>query len=381
MGKRLLIASMSVGGGHARAGASVAAAVRALAPAWEVRSIDVRDYAAAWFRAAYVTGYLFIVRHVPWLWGLLYRHPPRRGGTLPPWLIRLAFRRYARLVRDLRPDVILATQITASEATDALCARGLFRGVAATVVTDFDAHPSFRAKHIDRFFVPDDDIRARFLAAGLPAERVEATGVPIDPAFERGPDVAAAVARLGLRPGVPRVLLMGGSLGLGPMDAAVRALLATGRPLDLLAVAGHNQRLRRRLEALRGDGAVRLHVFGFVSFVAELMAVADLFVSKPGGLSMTEAITAGVPVLAVDPLAGQEVANLRHLAAQGVVRALADGESLPGAVASLLDDPRGRERLAAAARAYAHRGTAHRIAARLLELSGRKDAGREAGGA
>ena len=370
MGKRLLVASMSLGGGHGRAGQCVASAVAEMRPDWEVRIVDVRDYAAWWFRLVYVTGYLFTVRHIPWLWGLLYRHPGRHsGGTLPPWVIRLALRRFEQLVREYRPDVILSTQITASEATDCLRRRGLFAGAAATVVTDFDAHPTWRADGIDCFFVPDEDIRQRLARRGIPLDRIEATGVPIDPAFEQNLDNGQLRAKHGIRPGVPAVLLMGGSLGLGALRRAVRGLLALGEPMDLVVVAGHNERLRRRLAAMRADGLARLHVLGFVDYIAELMAVADLFVSKPGGLSMTEALTMGLPTLAVDPLPGQEEANASHLEAQGVVLRPARGESLPAAVKRLLGDPAAREHLAQAARAYAHRGTARRIASRVIELA------------
>ena len=370
--KRVLIVAMSVGGGHGKAGQAIAKAIGALAPDWEVRSIDLRDHAACWFRTLYVAGYLFIVRHVPWLWGWLYRHPPKRGGTMPPWLLRRALRPFERLVRDWQPHAILATQITASEATAALRVRGIHRGAAATVVTDFDAHPSWRSEQIDLFFVPDEDIRRRLAATGIPAERLVATGVPIDPAFEQPLDAAALRAKHGLRPEVPVVLLMGGSLGLGPMEAGVRELLASGQPMELLVVAGHNARLRQRLEALHTTGEGRLHAFAFIDFVVELMAVSDLFVSKPGGLSMTEAVTLGVPTLAIAPLAGQEVVNARHLAAQGVVELLGPKERLAAAVGRLLADAPARQRLAAQARAYAPRGPARHIASRLIELVEKK---------
>ncbi|MBM4039245.1 MAG: hypothetical protein FJ290_12095 [Planctomycetes bacterium] len=368
MSSRVLIVAMSVGGGHGKAGQAIAKAIQGLAPDCEVRSIDLRDHAARWFRTLYVAGYLFIVRHVPWVWGWLYRHPPKRGGTLPPWLLRRALRPFERLVRDWQPDAILATQITASEATAALRTRGIHRGANATVVTDFDAHPSWRSGEIDLFFVPDEDIRRRLVGTGIPAERLVATGVPIDPAFEAPFDPAALKAKHGLRPGVPVVLLMGGSLGLGPMEAGVRDLLASGRPVELLVVAGHNARLRRRLEALRPTGESRLHAFGFIDFVVELMAVSDLFVSKPGGLSMTEAVTLGVPTLAIAPLAGQEVVNGRHLAAQGVVELLRPGETLAVGVERLLADAPARERLSAAARAYARHHSALHVAERTIEL-------------
>ena len=374
MSRRLLIVSLAVGGGHGRAGQCVASALQDAAPGWDVKSVDLGDYGSRWFRLLYVSGYLFIVRRLPWLWGFLYRHPTRKRGTLPPWVLRWVLRPFERLVRDYDPHVILCTQLTASEATDQLRSRGLYHGVAATIVTDFDSHRTWLADHIDLFFVPDDALRQRFVAIGLPPERVEATGVPIDPAFEGDFDGVALRATHGLRPDVPVVLLMGGSLGLGSMEAAVRALLATHQPLDLVVVAGHNETLRQRLESIETDGPARLRVFGFVDFVPELMAVADLFVSKPGGLSMTEAMTMGVPTLAVDPLPGQEVANLRHLAARGVVQPLEDGEGLAEAVMRLLADEAGRRRVSQDARAYVHHHTARHIATRLVELAAARDA-------
>jgi len=380
MSQRVLIVAMSVGGGHGKAGEAIARAMAERAPGWQVRAIDLRDHAAAWFRTLYVTGYLFIVRHAPWLWGWLYRHPPRRGGTLPPWLLQRALRPFEQLVREFQPNAILATQITGSEAAAALRARGIHRGIAATVVTDFDAHPSWRNGQIDAFFVPDEDLRIRLAATGIPLERLEATGVPIDPAFEGPFDVAALKEKHEIRPDVPVVLLMGGSLGLGPMEGAVRDLLAAGKPRDVLVVSGRNAALRARLERLVPVGQTRLHVFGFVDYVAELMAASDLFVSKPGGLSMTEAVTVGVPTLAIAPLAGQEVANARHLAAQGVVECPRPGEPLAAAVERLLGDEAARQRLAAAARAYAPRRPARRIAERVVELvEGKQPPSRPAG--
>ena len=386
MAKRFLIATMSMGGGHGMAGQCVADALRELAPDCEPRVIDICDHLAPWFRTLYGSGYLFMVRHIPWLWGFLYRHPARRGGTLPPWLLRRVARPYERLVADTRPDAILTTQITASEATDSLRARGLHAGATATIVTDFDAHPSWRADGIDRFFVPDEAIVEGFLRLGIPARRVEATGIPIRPAFEQSFDVPALKAKHGVRSDARVVLLMGGSLGMGQMEQAASQLLAADGPCDLLIVTGHNQRLRSRLERLKATGESRpkrrsrverleaigenrLRVFGFIDYVHELMAISDLFISKPGGLSMTEAVTLGVPTLAVDPLPGQEMANARHLESRGLIHWLRPGEPLMPAVGALLQDAEARARLSAAGRAYALRGAARRIAARLLALN------------
>jgi len=372
MADRVLIVALSVGGGHASAGRSVEAALREIQPDIDVRTIDLHKYSSRWFRLIYVSGYLFIVRHMPWLWAWLYKHPRKNGGTLPPWLLRNAIRPLEKLVAEYRPDAILATQITASEGASSLRERGLYGGATATVVTDFDANPVWQAPGIDCFFVPDEAVREGLIAAtSIPPERIEATGVPIRPDFEQDFDVPALKEKHGLRPDVPVVLLMGGSLGLGDMETAVRQLLATGRPMDLVVVAGTNEKLKQSIAALEPSGDTRLQALGFIDYVHELMVCTDLFVSKPGGLSMTEAVTMGVPTLAVAPLAGQEVANARHLESQGVVRTPQEGQSLADAVTALLDSPEECQRLADAARAYAKRHAAHAIAQRVLDLGDR----------
>ncbi len=366
-----MIASASLGGGHGRAGACVAQALAELDPGCEVRCVDLCELSAWWFRGLYMRGYLLMVRRMPRLWAFLYERPPRRGGgTLPPWVLRRALPGYERLVREFEPDVVLSTQITASEATAALRKRGALRSKTATVVTDFDPHPAWNTGGIDLFMVADEAVREGFIRAGIPPERLEATGIPISPAFEGPFDRDALRAKHGLRPEVPVVLLMGGSLGLGGLEEAAAALLSSGRAMDLVVVAGHNARLRRRLERLEAAGEARLKVLGFVDFVHELMAAADLFVSKPGGLSMTEAVTVGVPTLAIAPLPGQELANLRHLLSQGVVASPREGEGLAEAVERLLDDSAARDALRAACGRYARRQAARRVAERLLDMIG-----------
>jgi len=368
--RRILIASASLGGGHGRAGECVAEALRELDPGCEVRCVDLVGLSAWWFRAVYMQGYLFIVRRVPRLWGFLYKRPPRKGGgTLPGWFLRFGLRGYERLARDFEPSVVLSTQITASEATAALRRRGVLKAKTATVVTDFDPHPAWNTGGIDLFLVADDAIREGFVGVGIPPERLVATGIPISPAFEGPFDREALRAKHALRPGVPVVLLMGGSLGLGGLAEVADALLASGRAMDLVVVAGHNERLRRRLGRLAPRGEARLEVLGFVDFVHELMAAADLFVSKPGGLSMTEAATVGVPTLAIAPLPGQEMANLRHLLARGVVDCPREGESLTGAVERLLDDEPARQALRQACRRYARPRAARRVAECILGLA------------
>jgi processive 1,2-diacylglycerol beta-glucosyltransferase len=173
------------------------------------------------------------------------------------------------------------------------------------------------------------------------------SGIPIDPAFALPFDKAELLRAFGLDPQRPVVLVMGGGMGPAPLDKVVEILELCGLPLQVLAVCGHNQKMRQRLERLRSMVALDLHVFGWTDTVPELMAVADLLISKPGGVTAAEALAIGLPMVLTHPIPGPEERHLRYLEQQSVaVRARALGE-IPQLVSRLLTD---RERLSDMAR-------------------------------
>jgi processive 1,2-diacylglycerol beta-glucosyltransferase len=335
---RVLILSMSMGGGHTRAGEAVARQLALLDPAADIRIVDTRGCLSAALSVPYVGGYLLVSRHLPFLWGLLYDHPIlRRGGTVPRRLLWHSMRRLRALVRAFRPHVALATQVTAAEAAALLAERGELPAAAA-VVTDYDSHPCWRLEGIDRFFVADEAVLRGMVAMGIPRPKLMASGIPVHEEFERPCDRRQLRNRLGLDADAPTVLLMGGAQGLGRMVDQARELLRLPRPLQIVAVAGRNVSLQRALRRLVPPEGVCLDVLGYVGNVHDWMRAADVLVSKAGGVSMAEALQSGVPTVTVDVLRGQEAVNSRHLSEAGCVRTVPRGVSVAAAVAELLGD-------------------------------------------
>jgi processive 1,2-diacylglycerol beta-glucosyltransferase len=230
---------------------------------------------------------------------------------------RLGRHRLASLLETLAPDAVVSVHATPAAAMAALAAEGRRLPPHTTVVTDFVAHSQWLARGLDRYCVADDEVGRELVARGIPRTRVLVTGVPLRPEFARPLDAAEARRRLGIPARAPLVLAMAGSHGrLGRLPDVVRALRRLPGPVQSLVVAGQDEALARRLEALAAGAPIR--ILGYAADVRSLMAAADLLVTKAGGMTLAEALAAEVPLLLYGSLAGQERRNERFAARAGV---------------------------------------------------------------
>jgi processive 1,2-diacylglycerol beta-glucosyltransferase len=231
--------------------------------------------------------------------------------------------------------------------------------------TDFLSHVFHRNRAFAGWYVASPEAVLQYEADGL-SEGVRLTGIPVHPAYADPPSREEARARLGL-PREGRVLLvMSGGIGVGPIEQVVGSL-ARRR-------AGSSRCLRKQRgppsaapAALRGPPGLRIE--GFVGDMPDRYAASDLVVMKPGGLSTSEVLCVGLPILLIDPIPGQEQRNSDYLLDRGAARVLFERRSAGEKVRRILDDPEERERLrracAALARPLAGREIARDLLARL----------------
>jgi processive 1,2-diacylglycerol beta-glucosyltransferase len=352
--RRLLVLSVSAGAGHTRAGEALEEAARSRWPAADVRHVDILDFTLSLYRKGYVRSYLEMVNRAPELWGYLYQasdHPKRFSlqSKLVRLFDRLEFARFRRFVRDFHPDAVLTTHFLACQIFAPYRRRGRDRVPLGVVVTDFDAHAFWVQPTADRFFVGAPEVKALLAARGIPADKISVTGIPIKPAFSKRLSRSALRKRLGLTKERPVVLVMSGGAGVGAFAEAVKSVLDCG-PVDVLAVAGRNEKARRRLGKVRVPERSSLHVFGFVEDVASLMAVADLAVGKSGGLTTAECLAMGLPLVVFNPIPGQEERNCDFLLEAGAGLKAIGPAMLSYKVSSLLSDEPRRRRMSRAAR-------------------------------
>ena len=318
---KLLLISANAGAGHIRAAAALEEAARELYPQAEIRNVDILSFTDPIYRRAYANSWLKMADNAPALWGYIYSSSDtakakKKQAAVIRAFDRIEFRKFRKFVAEFSPDVVIATHFLPGQilATSRKEKWGRFKF--GCVLTDFDAHVLWAQPSFDRFFVGNDELVEILADKGMEHDKITVTGIPIMKAFAQPMRREAARAKLGLRDDAPVVLCMGGGMGLGNMDTIVEAVISQP-PVQVLAVAGKNAKLKKDIEALKVPRGSELRVFGFVNNIPEMMAAADFAVSKSGGLSSSECLAMGLPMLVPNPIPGQEERNADFLAESG----------------------------------------------------------------
>lgn len=337
---RILIATVTAGGGHLAAAAALDEAWRALRPGDVVERIDLVKFFSPLHRKLYADGYVKLVERAPELWGMIFAKTDdpkvaRRLNRIQQLFPSRSRLRFARHLKQCKPDAVICTHYAPLEALGQMRSRSKGQSpFVVSVVTDFEAHALWMDAVVDLYCVAAEETKARLVARGALAKNVVATGIPIAAKFAAQVDALAVRKGLGLRDDLPTLLVLSGGFGMGPVGKILAALDQVEREFQTVVVCGRNEDLRRELAAQ--DRRHPTRVLGFASNMHELMAVADLIITKPGGLTSSEALALGKPLLILDPIPGQEAANSDFLLERGAAAKVNRVEDLPYRVEQLL---------------------------------------------
>jgi len=299
----ILILTVSHGASHTRTAKALQNAFAAIAPSAQTEVLDALRLCARWFRA-YYSSYLVLLERWPRFWGWIEGIQHRSQATGPRWLYRCGAQPLFRHLREERPDIVIATEVGMCELA-ALVKRHYEMDFLLVASCGMDVDRAWVQPEVDVFIVPPGDAVCQISAAGAPNSKIRVTGVPIDPAFTNLPDRRTARNKLGLQNDLPMLLILFGGAGLGSPAEIFPQLRKIQSPVQAVFIAGGNERLVRELEQ-RCQGQPNFRVQGWVSNIHEWMAAADLLLSKPGASTVNEALTAGLPLVAFDPLPGNE---------------------------------------------------------------------------
>ena len=364
---KILVLFVPAGGGHKAAARAVAEAAAARGAEAEV--VDALELTPPWFARAYVGAHLRSTEHAPALYGQGFRALDQRHALVDG--VRGAFDRAvgAALLRHAartRPAAIISTHFFPLEVLGHARLTGALDVPLVGVVTDYAAHAFWAEPGVDRFCTPAGRAARDLVRHGVSPDAVVATGIPVRPAFGMAAPFAAPA------PGAPvRVLVTSGGFGVGPMAAIIRSF--AGVTAELTVVCGDNPGRVAEAKRAAAEAGVRAEVVGFEADMARRVAAAHVVVGKPGGLTVSECLAAGRPMVLVGACPGQETQNQAWLVEQGAAvacEAAAAGMSVAqlrarGALGALAAEARALAAPRAAARVLdvALRAAEHRLAA------------------
>ena len=314
-----LILSCGTGGGHNSAGFAVEEEL--LRRGHNVTSLNPFTLAEGSLSTVIDNTYITIAKNFPRLFGLIYclgegvsRLPIHSPVYLLNGRMSDCMEQY---LSEHHFDAVIMSHLFPAEILTNMKNRGIELPKTIFISTDYTCIPFTEEIDCDAYVIPSDDLAGEYIHRGIPAERIYPLGIPVKSAFSRDEDRTSIRARLGLDPDRRYILITGGSMGAGKLDLVVEMLDRhyKGQNVTLIVVCGSNHRLYEKMNAEYGEQHIVLEK---TSQMADYMAACDLFITKPGGLSSTEAAVSGTPVIHITPIPGCESHNMRFFEAHGM---------------------------------------------------------------
>ncbi|VBB06391.1 monogalactosyldiacylglycerol (mgdg) synthase [Lucifera butyrica] len=364
----ILIVSASVGAGHTQAAQAVRAEIERQNPLARVHIVDFMAGQNSYLNTLLKETYLKMIDIFPNMYDLLYRwsqvpHPGTEVRTIMAQAMKHAMN---NLLHRYAPDFLIFTHPFPCAAASYLKRTGKHTLPMAAVVTDFAVHRLWIDSEVDFYFVATRELRSSLEAAGVLPRRIFVTGIPIRSQFRHCGKSSGLRADFGLNRKDPVLLVMGGGLGLGAMKEALLHLNKVPIRLQIVVVAGRNPELKNSLASLMTSSPHHVRILGYTEQIAELMATADLLITKPGALTISEALAMNLPLLFFDSLPGQEEENAAYLSAKGAAVWLREQRDLTPSITHLLSTPAQLASLREHGRQFSHPAAASHIAGVLL---------------
>lgn len=361
---KALIVTVTTGGGHN-------SAARALADEFDARGVDnvVVDFYKYISRVLYKImdkGYIFSTKHLPKQFGKAYtgleNHEVQRKIVTILSRNKSMAKKFAGYFEKYTPDVIITTHVFAAQVLNELKKYGFLRMPVIGIITDFCVHPFWEElQRLEYIVTADKVIEFEARRKGISENRLLPYGIPVDKKFDgRKLQKPEARKKLGLDPDKKTVLFMAGSMGFGNMIPNVAKVDSLGMGLQIVCICGNNKELRKKLSLLATKE--KITVLGYVNNVEEYMDAADCIVTKPGGLTVSEALAKRLPIIILNPIPGPELRNSEFLLNSGAAIKVSDTFPITSAISYLFSDEKRLELMEQSVNLIAHPDAAIKLA-------------------
>src|SRR5215218_7299893 len=361
----VMILSSAIGSGHMRASAAIVRGVELLDPEKNCSIVDFPHEVSPGVERLLRDTYLEALKLWPTAYGKLYQSSGTgQPGSYVHYLRSAGLKTLQRLVSSTGAQALVAPHFFGAGVLGSYKEQNpdMF---SAVVLTDYVPHPIGVPLNLDLYVVADDAAAEDVAKLGVHEERIHPTGIPIDPIFEEPADPARKEILNLDDDDLPVVLVMGGGLGGGDLEDSVSLLLQASEAMHLVVLCGSNDRSRTRLERLANRAGQEVTFLAFTDRVRELMAAGAVLVTKPGGMSCTEALASRLPQVLYRPIPGQEEENAAAMVRYGAGVMVRETSQILGQTLKILTSPDHRHKMVEAANA-AHKPHSARSAASLI---------------
>ena len=314
---KVLILTITAGQGHNQVADSLRKSMQERGI--ESLSIDALEYISPMLKESVSQGYLMSTKRIPKIYGKVYRLAEKRDneGEDSKFLKitnSILAKKLVRFVENYKPDVIVCTHVFAAILVSYVANKIHGNIKTVGIITDFTIHPYWEDTSVDYYITAHELLTNQAEKKGLASEKVIPSGIPINPKFAKKMDKSEARRLLGVED-KRTVLVMSGSMGYGKIGRIIKKLDSSGMDFQIISVCGNNERLKRKIDGYKLNK--KIYNYGFTDKVDIFMDAADCIVTKPGGLTTSEALAKGLPMIMANPIPGQEDRNVEFLLNNG----------------------------------------------------------------
>ncbi|MHA0856601.1 MGDG synthase family glycosyltransferase [Paenibacillus sp. CMAA1364] len=316
--KRVLLLSEGFGTGHTQAAYALSSSLRRLSPDINTKVMELGSFLNPRVAPLIITAYKKTLTSQPRLFGMMYKSQYKKSlnrlTTLA--LHRIFYTHSGNVVNQLRPDIIICTH----PIPNAVIARLKRLGVTVplcTVITDYDAHGNWISPEVDQFLVPTIEVKNILMRRNVPSSKIQVTGIPIHPNFWEHPSKESIREKFHLHD-MPTVLVMAGGWGMISDDVVNDYLVQWRDHIQIIFCLGSNDKALHKMKSNSQYTHPNIHIVGFVREIDQLMEVSDILVTKPGGMTCSEGLAKGIPMLFHLAIPGQEEENSQYFTSLGL---------------------------------------------------------------
>ena len=335
---KILLLTAAPGGGHLRASNAVERYIRDNT-GHDVKSVDTLKAVGRFLDKTVCDSYLFMAKKVPALFGRLYKQTNKQNlfSDLVPKLSGMFSNLLLPAIEAYHPDVIITTHPFATEMVSDLKEDGSVTAPLICILTDYGVHRAWIADYVDAYVVASDDMVPELMTFGVPKEKIYPFGIPVHDVFFDREDRSMILRDLNFDPELPTLLFMAGSFGVSNIIKLYRDLTETNVKMQIIVITGRNRKLYEAFEKELASGArLPTRLIYFTDEVEKYMHASDLLVTKPGGLTVSEALACNLPLAVFDAIPGQEEDNANFLKTHDMGVRLHKGDDFAEQISSLL---------------------------------------------
>lgn len=372
--KKILIFYGSYGGGHLSAARNIKEFIDSNYSNVETCLVDCVEYVNKSLNKITTKFYSDMAKNAQWIWKKVYygaeNGPVSKISTSAQKLMAIKLN---KLLKEYSPDLIISTHPFSSYMCALLKKKKKTNAKIATVLTDYAPHGQWllNPAFVDYFFVAHDGMKENLLKRGIKEPQIKVTGIPLSNRFLANYNKEKVLSEFGLEYGKKTILFFaGGEQGFGKdkIFKMLKSIINNFPALQIIAIAGKNKKIKNNFDILvsQTHSNEYVKVLEYTNKVPELMSVSDLVITKPGGLTTTESLASGLPIIVINPIPGQEEENAEFLEEKGVAIWIKKHDNIEEELYKILNSPKKLQSMKTNARLLAKKNSTKDICEILL---------------